>query len=326
MTSWSRRVGALVAFIVVGACGGASADVFGGGGSAKTDCLLVLDTSINDPVDKPKRIRCTDGDPACDAGGVVDGICVFATSVCANSTFDAGDCSLIGLGSALIEHSVDNGDSKFDTEYQALQARIENELDLPNVTADDCTGFTNITVGVKGPFPRKKCRRGRKIMKIESESIVMSGRRFTDKDKLKMMCEPAPGMCDAQTFFSGTFDRIQRQVFDVSCALGGCHDSEGLAGNLLLESGTSYGALADVDASNPAALLAGFKRVATTGPMSGDPEVSFLIQKLTGNLDVGMGARMPLAGKKVSSGFRNIIELWILAGAPENDWVPGTDN
>ena len=149
---------------------------------------------------------------------------------------------------------------------------------------------------------------------------------LSDKDKLKMTCEPAPEMCDAQTFFSGTFDRIQRQVFDVSCALGGCHDSEGLAGNLRLESGTSHGSLVDVDPFNAAALLAGFKRVATTGPMSGDPEISFLLHKLSGKPDAGMGARMPAEGKNVSSGFRNVIELWILAGAPESGWVPGTDN
>ncbi len=303
----------------------AEAEIFGGLGSRKTDCLLVLDTPVNDPVDKPKRIRCTDGDPTCDADGTVNGTCVFPTSVCANSTFDSESCSLTGLEFSFIEHSEDNGDRKFDPEFQALQARIDNELDLPTVTPDDCTGFTNITIAVQGPFPGKGCRRGKKQMKIESESLVISGRRYLDKDKLKMYCEPAPLMCDAQTFFSGTFDRIQEQIFDVSCALGGCHDSEGNAGGLLLEQGTSYGALVDVDPVNAAALMAGFKRVATIDAQSGDPETSFLFRKITGQLGAGQGNRMPIGGKKVSSGFRDILERWILSGAPETGWVPGTD-
>ena len=151
------------------------------------------------------------------------------------------------------------------------------------------------------------------------------GERFKDNDKLKMFCDPSPLMCDAQTLFSGTFDRIQNQVFDMSCALGGCHDSEAFAGALLLESGTAHGALVDVDPVNGAAFLAGFKRVATTSPTTGDPDTSFLMLKIEGDLGAGMGERMPLGSGKISKGFRDMIELWILAGAPENGWVPGTD-
>ena len=80
-----------------------------------------------------------------------------------------------------------------------------------------------------------------------------------------------------------------------------------------------------VDPVNGAALGAGYKRVATTGAMTGDPDASFLFLKITGDLGSGMGDRMPLIGKKVSRGFRDIIELWILAGAPETGWVAGTD-
>ena len=35
----------------------ARAELFGGGGSSKTDCLLVLDAPVNDPVDKPNVFR-----------------------------------------------------------------------------------------------------------------------------------------------------------------------------------------------------------------------------------------------------------------------------
>jgi hypothetical protein len=315
----------LAAIVFLGSASSAEAVIFGGGGSSKTDCLLVLDTPINDPIDKPKRIRCTDGDPACDADATVNGTCVFPTAVCANSSYNLADCTLVGLDTAVIDHSADNGDKKFDPEYQALQSRIDNEVELPNLDPDDCSGFTNISVDVKGPFPGKACRRGKKKMKVRSQSTSMAGKRFKDNDTLKMFCEPAPLMCDAQTFFTGTFDRIQNQVFDNSCALGGCHDSEGFEGSLLLESGTSYGAIVDVDPANATAFVAGFKRIATTGPATGDPDTSFLMLKIEGNLDSGMGERMPLESRKISKGFREIIELWILAGAPEMGWVPGTD-
>ena len=47
--------------------------------------------------------------------------------------------------------------------------------------------------------------------------------------------------------------------------------------------------------------------------------------KIEGSLGAGMGERMPLDSKKLSRGFREIIQLRILAGAPETGWVPGTD-
>lgn len=314
-----------IPLLIVALVASANADLYGGGGSKKTDCLVVLDTPINDPLTKPKRVRCTDGDPSCDADATVNGTCVFPTAVCANSSFDMANCSLTGLDSAFIEHSLDNGDKDFDTEYQALQARIENEIGFPNSNPDSCTGFTNISVDVRGPFPGKKCRKGKKKMRIFSESVAVQGKRFKDIDKLKLACDPAPLMCDAQTYFSGTLDRLQRQIFDKSCAVGGCHESQSLAGGLLLEAGTSHGALVDVVPSNAAAQAAGLKRITTTGPGSGDPAASYLFLKIEHDLGSGMGEGMPLDGKKLSSGFRDIFELWITAGAPETGWVPGTD-
>jgi hypothetical protein len=315
----------LALLVVTGSASVAGADIFGGGGSKKSDCLLVLDTPINDPFDKPKRVRCTDGDPICDADATVNGTCVFPTAVCANSSFDVANCTLVGLESATIEHAEDNGDPDFDTEYQALQSRIDNELNLPNSNPDACTGFTNVSVDVRGPFPKKKCKKGRKKMKIFAESVAVMGKRTKDVDKLKMFCDPAPLMCDAQAFFSGTLDRLQNQIFDKSCAIGGCHESQSVAGGLLLEAGTSHGALVDVVPTNPAAQGAGLKRITTTGPDSGDPAASYLFLKIEDELGPGMGERMPFGGKKLSSGFRDIFELWIAAGAPETGWVPGTD-
>lgn len=310
-------------FSTLGPIASAPAALFGGGGSAKSDCLLVLDTPVNDPASNPKKIRCTDGDAACDADATVNGVCVFPTALCANSSFDAANCDITGLGGALIDHSLDNGDIRFDPEFQALQSRIDNELEPPNTIIDDCTGFTNITVRVDGPLPGRSCRRGKKKMKIRAESTFSASGLVRDVDKLKMVCDPSPTLCTATNLFSGTFDRIQKQVFNLSCSLGGCHDSEGLAGGLLLEQGSAFGGLADIAPVNAAASNAGYQRV---DALNSDPATSFLFLKIEGELGTNMGERMPLDGRKLPRSLRELIELWIAGGAPETGWVPGTDN
>jgi hypothetical protein len=63
----------------------------------------------------------------------------------------------------------------------------------------------------------------------------------------------------------------------------------------------------------------------TTGPSSGDPSTSFIYHKLTGDLQLGMGQRMPLIGASLDPALIDIIRLWIEAGAPQTGWVPGTD-
>jgi hypothetical protein len=53
---------------------GAAADITGGGGSSKTDCMVVFDAAVNAPSKKPRHIRCTDGDASCDADGTINGV------------------------------------------------------------------------------------------------------------------------------------------------------------------------------------------------------------------------------------------------------------
>lgn len=100
-----------------------------GGGSLANDCLLVFEAPANSPAAKPKHVRCTDGD-ACDADGVVNGSCEFAVGVCANSTLVPG-CTSNGVQSVTVAHAADNGDRKFDPEFQALQTRINGSVDPP---------------------------------------------------------------------------------------------------------------------------------------------------------------------------------------------------
>ena len=190
----------------------------------------MIDAAVNYPADNPKRFRCADGDP-CDADGVVNGVCQFDVTICSNSSYNPTRCTLVGVDSITVDHALDNGDRKFDPDFQALQSRINNGIvgpsDPPNTDPDVCALPSTFLVPVIGPLEGNVCKRGKKQVKITSLGVPVLGRIAKDKDKLKMECDPAPSGCDPTVIFSGTFDRIQRQIFNQSCAVSGCHDSRG---------------------------------------------------------------------------------------------------
>lgn len=295
--------------------------VIGGGGSKATDCLVALQVDANFPLTDPRQVRCTDGDPTCDDDGLVNGACALRVAICVNSTFNPA-CTLSGVNAITVEHALDNGDAKFDPDFQALQTRIGNDLSLPETAADTCTGTAIIRVPIKGPFGNNNaCGRQKKKVTLRSVSTAGPAGIKEDKDTLKLYCAPAPANgCDPQTLFTGTFDRIQRQGFNQSCALSGCHDSQTTAAGLLLETGAAYTNLVGVTPVNFAAGGAGWLRVD-----AGHAETSFILHKLEGHLpDASFGARMPLGRPKLHKTLRDIIRLWIEAGAPPTTWVPDT--
>lgn len=305
----------------------APALVIGGGGSAATDCLLALSVDANFPIGAPKQVRCVDGDPACDDDGVVNGVCDLRIALCANSTFNPS-CTLSGLSSVTVEHALDNGDPKFDPDFQGLQNRVNSDFTFPVTGADVCTTVGLVHVPIKGPLGNNNaCSRAKKKIKLHSVSTSGPSGVKEDKDTLKLYCDPAPANgCDPTTLFpTGTFERIQRQVFNQSCALSGCHDSQSQAGNLLLETGAAYGNLVNHAPDKPAAAAAGWLRVEVVPNVSGDLETSFIVHKLEGTLPDGTyGARMPYGRPKLHRTLRDIIALWIQAGAPQTGWVSGT--
>ena len=301
----------------------ASATIVGGGGSARVDCLAVFEAAANTPATHPKSIRCTDGDPTCDADGVVNGICEFPITVCANSNFSPM-CTLQGVQSITIAHALDDGDPKFDPELQALQARVHNEVDPPTSVGDQCTTTTSFHLTVRGPFAAGVCKPTKGVVQMVTLSTLLDGKIYRDVDRLKLRCDPSPEGCSPRVFFTGTFDRVQHQIFNQSCAVSGCHDSQSRTGNLLLEPGAAYTNLVGVAPDNVAADNAGWKRVHVLSPTSGDPATSLLLQKLRGPPD-GFGARMPFGRPKLDQTLIDVVQLWIAAGAPATGWVPGTD-
>jgi hypothetical protein len=312
--------------------GAATATIVGGGGRASTDCLAVFDATVNVPAPPraPHHIRCVDGDSSCDADGLANGVCVFPVNICANSTFDSSRCTLAGVDFLTIDHAVDDGqDPKFDPEFLAMQDRVDSGIHPPNSTPNVCTTLANdFHVPVKGPFKKKgknTCRPNRKTLRMTATALVM-GVGYSDRDTLKMTC--VPSTCDPAVFFTGTFDRIQRQIFDQSCAKGTCHDSQSMAGGMLLETGASYGQTVNVTPTNPVAQDPPYSwlRIKTSSPTSGDPDASYLYHKITGDLpDPGLLARMPRNRRKLNATLIEVIRLWIENGAPQTHWVPGTD-
>jgi Copper type II ascorbate-dependent monooxygenase, C-terminal domain len=119
---------------------------------------------------------------------------------------------------------------------------------------------------------------------------------------------------------TATFERIQNEVFNVSCSADSCHSSVGQAGGLILEEGYSWDALSDQDPANHAARVHGMKRV-----WPGDPSRSFLIAKLTNNLAAGEGFPMPYNATPLDEATIEVLKAWIEAGAPADGVVPGDD-
>lgn len=106
------------------------------------------------------------------------------------------------------------------------------------------------------------------------------------------------------------FTRLQRDVLDVNCLGAGCHNPQSQAGGLVLSDGFSYGALVNVDPSNPTALAEGLVRV-----LPFDTANSFLVIKLT-EPGPGHGDRMPQGQPPLSPDDLAIVTDWILNGAP----------
>lgn len=317
----------MIVVALVAVAGEASAVTLRGGGSPSTDCALVFEIpGANKPAlpATAKAVDCIDGDPTCDDDGTRNGECVFPLQVCANSTLVA-DCAPDTVNTAVVDHAIDDGeDRRFDVDFQALQSRIAG-IGLPSSSQDDCTIDSAVTVRLIGPDSADMMKKARKTVRITTDGTTLDGDAH-DVDKVKFTCRPEGDRVYLPIdLYDGTFDRIRDQVFAQSCALSGCHDSEGNAGDLILLAGAAYGNLVDVTPNNPAAASDLLKRVTP-----GDPSASLLYRKLTGDLEADYGEPMPLEGDNVDPELIEIIRLWIigdgmLGQAPAEGWVLGTD-
>lgn len=106
-----------------------------------------------------------------------------------------------------------------------------------------------------------------------------------------------------------TLTQIQNDVFTPTCAVAGCHDGGGatLPRSMDLRAGQSHASLVNVLSEQVA-----FDRVEP-----GDPDASYLIDKLEGNQAAGT-SRMPLGGAALDQATIDMIRQWITDGALDN--------
>lgn len=106
------------------------------------------------------------------------------------------------------------------------------------------------------------------------------------------------------------FQEIQNTVFTPICTQ--CHIGANAPQGLRLDAANSYALLVNV-ASNE---VPGLLRV-----NPGNPDQSYLVQKIQGNAAVG--GRMPLGQAALPQDRIDLIRQWIAAGAPQSTGAPG---
>ena len=113
--------------------------------------------------------------------------------------------------------------------------------------------------------------------------------------------------------FGPNYSEIQANVLVPNCATTGCHLGAGAPQGLRLDDANSYGLLVGVASSEASSIL----RVAP-----GNPDSSYLIQKLEGTASVG--AQMPLNAPSIEQASIDVIRQWITDGAVD-DRIPSSN-
>lgn len=106
-----------------------------------------------------------------------------------------------------------------------------------------------------------------------------------------------------------TLTQVQNAVFTPTCSVSGCHDGGGgaLPRSMDLRAGNSHSSIVDVPA-----VQAALDRVEP-----GNPDASYLIDKLEGNQAAGT-QRMPPGGPFLDQATIDMIRQWITDGALDN--------
>jgi hypothetical protein len=112
----------------------------------------------------------------------------------------------------------------------------------------------------------------------------------------------APGGTGSAPPLSADFDSIQANIFTPICSV--CHAGASAPEGLHLDAGNSYNMLVGVPSTEVPSIM----RV-----KPGDPDNSYIIQKLEGHAAVG--GQMPLGGPYLSTATIAFIRQWITDGA-----------
>jgi len=101
---------------------------------------------------------------------------------------------------------------------------------------------------------------------------------------------------------------LQSEIFDLNCAVSGCHIGSTPPKGLNLENGNTFSNIVNVPSDEQPDL----KLIEP-----GNPEESYLYQKITGATGI-IGSQMPLGRSPLSIEEMEQIRDWILEGALDN--------
>src|SRR5439155_4520022 len=162
--SWRTPACLLVAtFVAVGGASPSRATSLPGGGSAASDCYVVLNTQGTALAARPNRLECKDGDPQCDQDGDCHNGCKFRVRVCINQDGCQASSSL---------RSLQIGPAKF---------AIPRPMTLSGAA---CGDFADVPVSLKG---KAKTRPGKQVIVLKARA---QGAKSTDTDKDTLVCLP----------------------------------------------------------------------------------------------------------------------------------------
>jgi hypothetical protein len=278
------------------------------------ECLHGFTAAALAATGKP-RIRCVDNDPSCD-GDPTPGTCLIEVGVCLNRTDPTGRCAPRELDVYEIQNVQPDTEPLHDFEFQTLQDMVTN-LAIPADAdeIDECvdTVAMLLHLDVRIQRGRASYRKAKKTLR----GSVQGPDGARDEDALPLRCVPAPGSdpCDQVT---STLEQLEQQVFAPTCSRDTCHNGPQSEHTLSLLPGEAYANLVGVQPDNLTARLAGKLRVDP-----GNPDNSFLLDKLRGTLELDEGERMPRTLPKIPAKEIALVAAWIEAGAPQVGFVGG---
>jgi hypothetical protein len=272
-----------------------------GGGSADVDCLAGIEVTGVRARRRARLVACEDGDQVCDRDRLVNGRCELWLRLC----FNEADAACHARGVSAVE--VEGADADRDLQ---IVARTLAHVAMPAQIADTCAALTTFTIPL-GVRPNGSPKKGRKTLAL----TAMGAQGAADRDQVRFVCKPPRKERRRNAI---TFARIQKRIFEKSCAFSGCHGVDGPRAALVLVGPEAYDNLVDRLASTAAAQFAGKKLV-----VPGAPTTSFLMDKLIGRLGPGEGEPMPQGRAPLGATQIEAIRKWILAGAPRERAVGG---
>lgn len=190
-----------------------------GKGPEATDCMSewTIVNPFNDPYNDKRgfvnfKQTCTDGDPACDADGAVDGACTFEIGACLNVTDkrfsdETGALTCVATDVASWQLKKPSSVSKKPDEAafavalrDSMAAVAASSLGGKNdstvvfdsafADADACGEVVRYRVPLKGPASDRKAKAT--VVAIGTTSVVPPATRGTrDADRLKLTCLPS---------------------------------------------------------------------------------------------------------------------------------------